>query len=106
MVVAGVVVAAELGTGKRWAWGRVIIADAQGRIVTPKGNVVQPGITVPQNSTAITISPQGQVSAIVAGSTTPSVPSIQLPFLTPDRIVSPSSSTAIASPPDGTCRTV
>src|SRR5712672_2670252 len=36
--------------------------DAQGRIVTPKGNVVQPGITVPQNSTAITISPQGQVS--------------------------------------------
>jgi flagellar basal-body rod protein FlgG len=47
--------------------------DAQGRIVTPKGNVVQPGITVPQNSTAITISPQGQVSAIVAGSTTPSV---------------------------------
>jgi flagellar basal-body rod protein FlgG len=47
--------------------------DAQGRIVTPKGNVVQPGITVPQNSTAITISPQGQVSAIVAGSTTPTV---------------------------------
>src|SRR4030081_2240204 len=24
--------------------------DAQGRIVTPKGNVAQPGITVPQNS--------------------------------------------------------
>jgi flagellar basal-body rod protein FlgG len=47
--------------------------DAQGRIVTPKGNVAQPGITVPQNSTAITISPQGQVSAIVAGSTTPTV---------------------------------
>jgi flagellar basal-body rod protein FlgG len=47
--------------------------DAQGRIVTPKGNVVQPGITVPQNSTAITISPQGQVSAIVAGSTTPTI---------------------------------
>jgi flagellar basal-body rod protein FlgG len=47
--------------------------DAQGRIVTPKGNVVQPGITVPQNSTAVTISAQGQVSAIVAGSTTPTV---------------------------------
>jgi flagellar basal-body rod protein FlgG len=47
--------------------------DAQGRIVTPKGNVVQPGITVPQNSTAISISPQGQVSAIVAGSTTPTI---------------------------------
>jgi len=37
--------------------------DAQGRIVTPKGNVVQPGLTVPPNSTSITISPQGQVSA-------------------------------------------
>jgi flagellar basal-body rod protein FlgG len=47
--------------------------DAQGRIVTPKGNVVQPGVTVPQNSTAVTISPQGQVSAIVAGTTTPTI---------------------------------
>jgi flagellar basal-body rod protein FlgG len=47
--------------------------DAQGRIVTPKGNVVQPGITIPQNSTALTISAQGQVSAIVAGSTTPTL---------------------------------
>ncbi|MEA2904792.1 MAG: flagellar basal-body rod protein FlgG [Alphaproteobacteria bacterium] len=47
--------------------------DAQGRIVTPKGNVVSPGVTVPQNSTSISISPQGQVSAIVAGSTTPQV---------------------------------
>src|SRR5215216_556889 len=41
--------------------------------VTTKGNVVQPGITVPQNSTAVTISPQGQVSAIVAGTTTPTI---------------------------------
>jgi len=47
--------------------------DAQGRIVTSKGNVVQPGITIPQNSTSVAISPQGQVSAIVAGSTTPTV---------------------------------
>jgi flagellar basal-body rod protein FlgG len=47
--------------------------DAQGRMVTPKGNVVQPGITIPQNSTAITISAQGQVSAIVAGSTSPTL---------------------------------
>jgi flagellar basal-body rod protein FlgG len=47
--------------------------DAQGRIVTSKGNVVQPGITIPQNATAVAISPQGQVSAIVAGSTTPTV---------------------------------
>jgi flagellar basal-body rod protein FlgG len=47
--------------------------DAQGRIVTAQGNVVQPGITIPQNSTSITINSQGQVSAIVAGTTTPTV---------------------------------
>jgi flagellar basal-body rod protein FlgG len=47
--------------------------DAQGRLVTAKGNVVQPGITIPQNSTSISINAQGQVSAIVAGSTTPTV---------------------------------
>ena len=47
--------------------------DAQGRIVTPQGNVLQPGITVPQNSTAITINQQGQVSATVPGSVTPTV---------------------------------
>jgi flagellar basal-body rod protein FlgG len=47
--------------------------DAQGRIVTPQGNVVQPGITVPQNSTSLTINSQGQVSVIVAGATTPTV---------------------------------
>jgi flagellar basal-body rod protein FlgG len=47
--------------------------DAQGRVVTAKGNVVQPGITIPQNSTSITINAQGQVSAAVAGTTTPQV---------------------------------
>ena len=47
--------------------------DAQGRIVTPQGNVVQPGITIPQNSTSLTINSQGQVSVIVAGATNPTV---------------------------------
>jgi len=47
--------------------------DAQGRVVTPKGNVVMPGITVPQNTTSISINPQGQVSATVTGSTTQTV---------------------------------
>ena len=47
--------------------------DAQGRIVTPQGNVVQPGITVPPNATALTISPQGQVSVTLAGQTTSTV---------------------------------
>jgi flagellar basal-body rod protein FlgG len=47
--------------------------DAQGRIVTAQGNVVQPGITIPQNSTSLTINSQGQVSVIVAGNTQPTV---------------------------------
>ncbi len=47
--------------------------DAQGRIVTAQGNVVQPGITIPQNSSSLTINSQGQVSVIVAGATTPTV---------------------------------
>ena len=47
--------------------------DAQGRIVTAQGNVVQPGITIPQNSTSLTINSQGQVSVIVAGNTNPTV---------------------------------
>jgi flagellar basal-body rod protein FlgG len=47
--------------------------DAQGRVVTAKGNVVQPGITIPPNSTSVTINAQGQVSAIVSGSTSPTV---------------------------------
>src|SRR5712671_4611706 len=34
--------------------------DAQGRIVTPQGNVVQPGITIPNNAQSISISPAGQ----------------------------------------------
>ena len=45
--------------------------DAQGRIVTAQGNVVQPAITIPQNSSALTINAQGQVSVIPQGSTTP-----------------------------------
>src|SRR5580693_6714675 len=47
--------------------------DAQGRVVTPQGNVVQPGITIPQNSSGITINAQGQVSVTVPGSTTPTI---------------------------------
>jgi flagellar basal-body rod protein FlgG len=47
--------------------------DAQGRIVTPRGNLVQPGITIPQNATSIAINAQGQVSVTVTGSTIPTV---------------------------------
>jgi len=47
--------------------------DNQGRIVTAEGNIVQPTITIPQNSTGITINQQGQVSVITPGSTTSSI---------------------------------
>jgi flagellar basal-body rod protein FlgG len=47
--------------------------DAQGRIVTAQGNVVMPGITIPANSTGLTINAQGQVSVIPQGSTTPQI---------------------------------
>src|SRR5262249_46756419 len=47
--------------------------DAQGRIVTPNGNVLQPGITVPNNATSITVNQQGQVSVNVPGTATPTV---------------------------------
>lgn len=45
--------------------------DAQGRLVTAQGSLIQPGITIPQNSTGVTINAQGQVLATPAGSTTP-----------------------------------
>jgi flagellar basal-body rod protein FlgG len=45
--------------------------DAQGRLVTAQGYLVLPNITVPQNSSGITINAQGQVSVTPAGSTTP-----------------------------------
>ena len=47
--------------------------DAQGRIVTSQGNPVQPTITVPQNSSGLTINAQGQVSVTTPGTTTPTV---------------------------------
>ena len=45
--------------------------DAQGRIVTAQGYVVQPGINVPQNATGLTINQQGQISVMQPGQTAP-----------------------------------
>ena len=47
--------------------------DAQGRIVTSQGNVIQPGINIPTNASAISINSQGQVSATLPGQSAPSV---------------------------------
>ncbi len=45
--------------------------DANGQLVTLDGYPVQPGITIPPNSGAITINRQGEVQVIPAGSTEP-----------------------------------
>ncbi len=46
--------------------------DATGRIVNAQGNPVQPTITIPNNSSQITINTQGQVSVVPPGTNTPS----------------------------------
>jgi flagellar basal-body rod protein FlgG len=45
--------------------------DSQGQIVTNNGYVVQPGITVPAQSTGLTIGADGTVTVLTPGSTTP-----------------------------------
>jgi flagellar basal-body rod protein FlgG len=47
--------------------------DNQGRMVTAEGNLVQPTITIPPNSSGLTINSQGQVSVTLPGSTTSSI---------------------------------
>ena len=47
--------------------------DAQGRIVTAQGNVVQPGITIPQNSTVGHHQRAGPGLDDVPGETTPTL---------------------------------
>jgi flagellar basal-body rod protein FlgG len=47
------------------------LLDAQGRMVTNQGYVVQPGITVPPNASQATINSVGQVSVMLPGSSTP-----------------------------------
>jgi len=43
----------------------------QGQLVTQQGQVVQPGIAIPQNALSVSINAQGQVNATVAGNSTP-----------------------------------
>jgi flagellar basal-body rod protein FlgG len=53
--------------------------DNQGNVVTSSGYAIQPGITIPPNTTSITIGSDGTVTALVAGSATPTqVGTIQL----------------------------
>jgi flagellar basal-body rod protein FlgG len=47
--------------------------NAQGQLVTADGYLVQPTITIPQNSTNVTVSQQGQVQVTTPGNPTPTV---------------------------------
>ena len=47
--------------------------DSQGRMVTAQGNVLNPGLTIPQNATSVTVNAQGQVAATIPGTTTPTI---------------------------------
>ena len=40
--------------------------DAQGRLVTAQGNLIQPGITIPQNAMSVSVNSQGQVFVTAA----------------------------------------
>jgi flagellar basal-body rod protein FlgG len=46
-------------------------SDAQGRVVTVQGYVVQPGMTLPPNGRSLTINQQGQVFVTLPAQTTP-----------------------------------
>jgi flagellar basal-body rod protein FlgG len=45
--------------------------SAEGQLVTQQGYAVQPAITVPEGASAITVSPDGTVSAVIAGDAAP-----------------------------------
>lgn len=47
--------------------------SATGQIVTSDGNIVQPGITIPNTATEVTISETGSVSVLTNGNATPQV---------------------------------
>jgi len=47
--------------------------DATGRVVNAQGNPVQPTITIPNNSSQVTINTQGQVSVVAPGTTTSTI---------------------------------
>jgi len=45
--------------------------SAEGQLVTAQGYAVQPPVTIPEGASAITVAPDGTVSAVVAGSAEP-----------------------------------
>jgi len=78
-----------------------------GEIVTADGYVVQPGITVPTNATAVAINSNGEVQATISGATNPTlVGTLQLAsFPNPSGLDSQGNNLFIASSASGTAVT-
>ena len=47
--------------------------NANGQLVTTDGFLVQPQVTIPQGTTAVSISPTGQIQATIPGATAPAI---------------------------------
>ena len=64
--------------------------DSEGRIVNSDGYPLEPGITIPANTTSITIGSDGKVSVLQSGSTTPTqIGQIELAkFINPGGLIS------------------
>lgn len=78
--------------------------DSQGRLVTPNGYLIEPSITIPDNASQVTIAADGTVSALLAGSITPTVlGTIQLArFPNPSALRSLGKNLMAATPSAGT----
>jgi len=79
--------------------------DNQGQLVTSSGYPVQPAITIPANSTSLTIGRDGTVSAVVAGVST-QIGSLQLAtFINPTGLQSQGENLYVETASSGTAST-
>jgi flagellar basal-body rod protein FlgG len=82
--------------------------DSQGQLVTSSGFVVQPAMTIPANTTSVTIARDGTVSVVQAGTTAPvQIGSLQLAtFVNPTGLQSQGENLYVETGSSGTPNTV
>ncbi|MBI5419467.1 MAG: flagellar basal-body rod protein FlgG [Deltaproteobacteria bacterium] len=94
-----------LPTGeKAYTRDGAIKKNSTGKLVTPNGYAIEPAITVPDNASFLTIAADGTVSALLSGSTTPTVlGTLQLArFSNPSALRSLGKNLLAATPSSGT----